>query len=220
MERSELVAAGAREVAAFCEAARGIPPHRPVRSCPGWSVKDLTAHVWTFVNSMVTGEWNETPPLAGDALLDDLATTHAALIHRWSTEERPRGARRLAHEVSIHRWDAQDASDRATPIDAAVAADGIDEIFRVFIANPAFGDGGKGDRQVIRIEPVDDPTTFVAEFTPDGLRIGDTDRPADLTLTAPASDLQLFLWGRLPASAINWTGQETIVRRLESPRFH
>ena len=36
--------------------------------------------------------------------------------------------RRMAQEVAVHRWDAQAAAGATTPIDAALAADGIDEV--------------------------------------------------------------------------------------------
>ena len=127
---------------------------RPVPHCPGWNAADLVGHTGAILGwiakiiatgERVAGRDRETPP-AGPAALDctlDVLTATPADSPAWtfsSRGERRAGwwRRRLAVELAIHRWDAQHAAGLggaapARPLDAAVAAAGIEEFLTEFL---------------------------------------------------------------------------------------
>ena len=39
----------------------------------------------------------------------------------------------MAHEISVHRWDAETAAGRATPIETKLAADGVNEVLDTWL---------------------------------------------------------------------------------------
>nr|BFE67524.1 hypothetical protein GCM10020092_008250 [Actinoplanes digitatis] len=39
----------------------------------------------------------------------------------------------MAHEISVHRWDAEAAAGRATPIETKLAADGVNEVLDTWL---------------------------------------------------------------------------------------
>lgn len=213
----DYIAAFRADGQALAVAARKADDDHPVRSCPGWQVVDLVAHAWTFVTSLRIGDW-KPPADVHDVNVDDFEKACHDLLEAWGRRE-PRGARRCANEISVHRWDAEDAIGAAEPIDTTLAADGVDEFFRVFVAPPQWG-GGKGDGESIRIIATDTDLDLAIRFEPDGFQWGVADGRPPTIVRGPASNLQLFLWGRLPASALQVEGDAAAVRRkLESPRF-
>ena len=45
-------------------------------------------------------------------------------------------SRRMAHEVAVHRWDAQGAAGDPSPIERELAVDGIQEVFDLMPVRP------------------------------------------------------------------------------------
>jgi uncharacterized protein (TIGR03083 family) len=128
-----------------------------VPTCPDWTVADLTRHVGQVylhkVECMRTGGEVETDwPPAGlqdeepVALLD---RSYAALVRELTTRDPsdPGGTwyepdptvgfwvRRMAQESVIHRIDAElGAGATIAPVPDDLAADGVDELLKVFVA--------------------------------------------------------------------------------------
>jgi hypothetical protein len=177
---------------------------------------DLVAHVWTFVTSMRTGEWK---PLDDprDVDVDDYEAASHALLDAWELRGH-RGVRRCAHELSVHRWDAEDAVGDAAAIEARLAADGVEEFFEVFVAPPRWG-GGKGNGECLRMTAVDADLDLVVRFEPEGVEYGLAANREATQLRGAASDLVLFLWGRVSAQVLESSGDQSPVLRLQSPRF-
>jgi uncharacterized protein (TIGR03083 family) len=129
---------------------------RPVPTCPGWTVADLTRHVGEVylhkTLAMQEGAEPETfppPGLAGEepvALLDRAyAGLRAEFAARkpadpagsWYTPDQTVGfwIRRMAQETVIHRIDAElGAGQPVAPVPDDLAIDGIDELLKVFVA--------------------------------------------------------------------------------------
>jgi uncharacterized protein (TIGR03083 family) len=144
-ERIALEAGLLRAVAMSLEA------DTPVPTCPGWTVQRLLQHVgrvFDMVIRVVRAADPQSPPIrveppGGDVLaffddqlatmLDVLATTDPA-TPAWQhfTPTAPKTAafwsRRMAHEVTVHRIDAQAAAGTGTVVDPDFAADGVDEV--------------------------------------------------------------------------------------------
>ena len=155
------------------------------------------------------GVWYE--PLA-DHLLDRLhATTGDAPAWMWMPDQQTAGcvARRCANELSIHRYDAQTASGPTTPLDAAVALDAIDEIFVMLQVweNPPEGSGKK-----LSLRETEGAERTIT-LGPEGPRIDDEQRAADLTLIAGASDLALVLFERPPIGTVQRDGDAAVLDR-------
>ena len=128
--------------------------------------------------------------------------------------------RRMAHEAAVHRWDleAATAPERpATALDPALATDGIDEYFEVFVTHRLAPEAIAGLGAC----------TFALVATDVGRswRVGadgstvrwDTAGPtaADLVLTGSASDLLLFLWNRVGVDGLAASGP-----RAAADRWH
>lgn len=129
-----------------------------VAGCPGWVIRDLVIHVtevhafWNFIaRTGMAGPENYVRPdtaaddqliaqyLEGlDALVSTLTSTDAA-SPCW-TWDGPHDiawiTRRMAHEMAVHAWDARTAMGDATPIDAVLASDGIDEFVHMMLRFP------------------------------------------------------------------------------------
>jgi uncharacterized protein (TIGR03083 family) len=122
----------------------------PVPTCPGWTVQRLLRHVGRVFDMVIrvvqTADPQSPPtrvePPTGDllaffddrlaAMLDVLASTDPATPVWHFTPTAPKTAafwsRRMAHEVTVHRIDAQAAAGTDSAVDADFAADGVDEV--------------------------------------------------------------------------------------------
>ncbi len=114
--------------------------------------------------------------------------------------------RRMVHETGVHRADAELALDQVPRFDPEIAADGIDELLDNIPEASYFAPGVlelKGDGEVLAFHATDAGVAWRVELGPDGFTWARTQPPvgdADATVAAPAGDLLLMLYGRLPAT--------------------
>ncbi len=224
----------------LADAASAAGVDAPVPSCPGWAVADLLEHcvggdAWAraIVEQGKAGSTDRVtrgeadPSLAGDALVEAFRSGAQALVDAlssvspdtpvWTFSSTDRTAafwqRRRSQETAVHRYDAELAAGTPTPIDAALAVDGIDEILTVFLP-----------RMVDNFEPMGDGTVHLHCTDVDGEWLF-TRRDGEVTVTAEhakgdvaargtASDLLLFLWGRVPASELEVFGDAELLGRF------
>jgi uncharacterized protein (TIGR03083 family) len=185
----------------------------PVPSCPGWTVADLGAHLGQ------THLWAEHCIRVGnpDAPEVDAPATDRTRLATWYAEcagvlvetlratepgrecwgfgLHPRTAafwfRRQAHEAAMHRWDLGAALGRDLGYPNGMAADGVDEVVRVFFP-----------RQV-RLQRIAPLTRSLAVRTAGGRWVlagdgtGASAEPPDAEVSGPAEVLVRLLWGRL-----------------------
>jgi uncharacterized protein (TIGR03083 family) len=118
--------------------------------------------------------------------------------------------RRMAHETAIHAADAILTAGGTPGLDERLATDGVDEILiEMMVGGPSWGTVTPGDR-VVAIE-LDSQERWVlrsASFSGTSPTSGRTyealdtflldDAPADTTISADASTIDLWLWGRGP----------------------
>ena len=140
---------------------------------PGWTVTDLLQHCVRGdalgahdrragqggehravaprrARRVVQGEAPSGVPRGARALVDDARVGRPRHARCGPSRRRNRTAsfwqRRRSQETSIHRYDAELAAGTPSPLDAALAVDGIDEFLTVFLPRLAdnFGDVGDG----------------------------------------------------------------------------
>ena len=218
---------------ALVQAAAGVMD-RPVPSCPGWVGRDVVAHtgrVHRLIGDRVRrgsrGEDDVERPVVpdGDAVvgwyrdgLDELLAVLAEAdpdkpVWNWSSIWPDTAAfwpRRMAHETSVHRVDAQQAAGAQLPIDAA---DGVDEFLTVHFAEDAAELTGAG--QTVRLRTTDAPGEWTVTAEPAGATIragGGGDAAA--AIEGGASDLVLALWRRVPLEALTVSGDRGLAERF------
>ncbi len=212
-----------------------------VPSCPEWDVHALVLHAgttqrWatTLVSTRATGyveaELGEVPVEREDIfdwfeagtsrLLDVLAGTDPETpVWSWSGDHHARfWARRMAHETAVHGWDASNATGIDRPIPADVAVDGIDEqldnlpfmlAFRPEVA------ALRGSGETIHLHATDADGEWLIRFTGDGIETTRVHAKGDVAARGRASDLLLFLVGRIPPTALDVFGDVAMLDRWQ-----
>lgn len=119
--------------------------------------------------------------------------------------------RRMAHETAVHRWDCQAAYGDPQPIDAVLAADGIDELLTVYL--PRWG-APRGTGERIGFRTTDTGDEWLLKIGEGHLATTRDLAEAQATLTGTANDLLLTLWGRTPFDTVSIEGDPAPLKRL------
>ncbi|MEU8049546.1 MULTISPECIES: maleylpyruvate isomerase family mycothiol-dependent enzyme [Micromonospora] len=232
---------------AFAAAVAEAPPETPVLSCPGWTITDLTVHlgeVYTWVNTIVTTGGTTRPerpsvpaaPPAGTSAVefwqqayDRLMATFDGLdpeTPTWNWAPQPKKAgfwpRRMAHETSVHRWDAQLAIAAGEPIEAKLAADGVSEVLDTWL--PAGRRKATGQwHGVVHLAAPDAGQDWYLRLRGEGVALLDTDTILDhddhharVEVTGTASDLLLALMGRVSFDTLGVRGDRALLDGLRT----
>jgi uncharacterized protein (TIGR03083 family) len=204
----------------------------PVRSCPGNTVGSLLLHLagaCLFFGQCVIndGQPEAHAPGFGTDVFIGFRREHGRLIEilaaadpswaarTWGVDQHVRFFhRRSAQELAVHRWDFEDALDEGRPIDAVLAADGIDEFLTEFFSTKAAATFD-GTGQTFCVQTTDTPGSWTFAMHPDRIETRRQAREADVHLTGSASDLLLFLWGRIPPDRLTATGTSSLVERWQ-----
>lgn len=220
-----------REGIALADAA-GQDLAAPVPTAPGWDTAKLLSHVGlvharaavvlrtgTMERPTVENGMLPEPPERGltdwyRANLAELVTALAAVddpdrpVYSFAPGHRRAGfwPRRMAHETTVHRVDAEQAVGLPVgPIDPALAVDGIDELFSVFV--PLAGAGrSPGDGRTVHLHASDADGEWLIRFDPGAVAVEVGHAKGDAAVRGPGSDLLLWLWGRLPLDRLEVFG--------------
>src|SRR5947209_14439376 len=123
--------------------------------------------------------------------------------------------RRMAQETAVHRWDAQSAVGREQPVEPELARDGIDEVLDVMVpmrrewVTPRESAG-----ESYHFHATDIDGEWVVRFEPSGLQVSREHAKANVAVRGTASDLLLFMWGRLPADRLEVLGDRAVLDRF------
>jgi uncharacterized protein (TIGR03083 family) len=233
MDYGEHVKAAEAGVRTLVDGFERAAPDARVPTCPDWTVADLADHVggvagfWAHV--VAEGNDREKPPMpernAGDPLAPWFSeigtiltrelrnTAPGAPMWTWNPDDQSSNfiARRMAHELTVHGFDAQLAAGGgpADAIDAAVAADGIDEIFLMVDAAP--DRAGRGNGETLHLHGTDRGDEWLLHLEPDGLRVERTHAKGDLALRGAVADLELLLYQRPPLGDIERFGDDAVL---------
>jgi len=124
-------------------------------------------------------------------------------------------ARRMAHETAVHRVDAELARGAATPVDASLAADGVDEILHIMLAGDWSEDADDAmTGQRVAIETGGRAWQVVLDR--EAMTVLDGDGTADATLSGSPSDVLLWLWGREPDDRVEMSGDQEAHRLMRT----
>jgi uncharacterized protein (TIGR03083 family) len=230
LEYADHVAAVERETAALAKALMAGDMEAQVPTCPDWTLLDLARHVggvmgfWTHVLCDGTGRpkpsIDDDPgpaaalwfvQIAGLLVAELRATPPDAQVWTWDPDDQSArfAARRMAHETAVHRYDAQTAVGTPQGFDAALAADGIEEIFAMVDAYP---DSGRGEGETMHVHGTDDAENeWLITMNPDGLDIRREHAKGDLALRGHVSDLELVLYDRPPLGTVERFGDESVL---------
>ena len=232
---------------ALQEAVAETGPDAAVPSCPDWTVAALVEHLtsllhWvreTVPRGVTTAPARRPPagelpgwPEALDGLRRELTGTIETLealeadfpAWNWAPQAKSAGFwhRRMAHEISVHRWDAEAAAGRPTPIETKLAADGVSEVLDTWL--PAGRRKGPTDVQgVVHLVANDAGHEWFLRLRGQGVALLDTgtildsdDRHARAHATGTASDLLLALMGRQTTDRLVVTGDPRLIAALRT----
>ena len=223
---AELVAAVRSEGEAIVSASRqGLDA--PVPTCSGWTIADLCRHVgaiYGYVGHVVSERLTSASDLRPEApagadpvawleeQLDELVTALRGCdadtpMWNWSgtTQVAAFWARRTAHESAVHRFDAQRAYGIAQPVDADLAADGLDEFIDVLLPAVVALRGLAVPAATYAFESIEDGTWRV-RFDANGATRVDADTVPDVTVRGTSSALLLAVNNRVPWSSLEVEG--------------
>jgi uncharacterized protein (TIGR03083 family) len=210
----------------------------PVPTCPGWTVADLAQHagaIHRWVTAIVETEATARVPLpqagspwesadgwaqwlaAGATPLLTALRAAGPLTAVWSWGPgRTSGwwARRMLHETTVHRADAELALGDDPVIDPVVAADGIDEFLfnlpsarRPYPHLAALPTGAS-----LHLHATDADGEWIIRFTDRGIAWERGHEKATTAIRGPVASLLLFTYGRRPADGDGLTsfGDESV----------
>jgi len=219
---AQLAADGAALRAAATDLDAAVPP------CPGWTVRDAVehtamvyAHKSEIVERGLTDTEGDWPPPGLDpsdtleffdeqlhrvieALRSRDPQTH---VFSWYDPDQTVGfwVRRMMQETVIHRADVESASARPSPVDEAVAIDGIDELLVCFLAFDTWHYAqAPGNGQRIAVHAADRGWTVA--LGSEAASVTDEAGDADATIEGSPSDVLLALWNRLPYDDVRTSG--------------
>ncbi len=136
--------------------------------------------------------------------------------------------RRQAHEALIHRLDAEQTADEVTPLDPALAADGVAELLEVMYGGEPRSGRFEPAGGFVRIALTDTGqalwarpgvlvgTEGASNDGPHLLVVADPGTPADATVTGAAADVDAWLWKRRGADGIGFGGDERVLAAFDA----
>lgn len=238
MRTDQYLDAIARESEALATAAARAGLDAPVPSCSDWVVRDLVTHIGNvqrWATRLVAerpderisrAHMSESP--ADDALLPWFRAATGGLVAALGAADpdapvwtfipgRGMGfwARRQAQEVTVHRVDAELAAGGVAPIDTELAADGIAEWLDFATTIVAGNLTGSGETVHLHCTDTGDdvPGEWLLTLTTVGPTVEPVHAKGDVAARGTASDLDLYLWGRVDADALEVFGDRALLER-------
>lgn len=205
----------------------------------GWTVRSVVGHTgWLFRFAQLSLQSDpESPPSRssvpepppGDEVIDwfttgatelqaALASTDLDALRPTFTGPQPAfwWLRRLSHEISIHRWDAESAFGSPEPIDARQARDGIDEILEVFTPQRMQFATLNGRGETVHLHATDvENGEWLMTYHPESVEWNHSHAKGDVAARSTVSDLLLLLWSRIPASRLEVFGDASLLDRWQ-----
>jgi uncharacterized protein (TIGR03083 family) len=178
-----------------------------VPNCPGWNNLELLNHmkgVWWFVAAQIVAGNDSERAIPSDEPLDSPLSQLTHLIDAfkssdfsspaWSwTSDKTVGffIRRMAHENTVHDWDAKNALGIDGQIPTLLALDGIEE--KLFLVSES---GATFPNASIHLHCTDCEGEWMLALSSGELEIKREHGKGDAAVKGRAEDILLYLWGR------------------------
>lgn len=223
-----------------------------VEHCPGWTVADLVWHVtevhW-FWSTVVDGLLPEPPAdedrpqrpapeelvsrfsAGAEHLVRVLAAADpAARCWTWATQQDAGFVlRHQVQEAAVHHWDAEHAAGRDIALGTAMSADAIDEFLTFSVStvdnhDPENPEPTLDGALVLSARDAGIDWTITDDSLPGTVKVSTgAAEPGLPRITGTASDLLLWLYGRVPlpvaAGLAGPQAAEEVVARLRNDAF-
>jgi uncharacterized protein (TIGR03083 family) len=224
-------------------------PETPVDvpSCPGWTTNDLAKHmanVYLHQAFVVetgakaenkehlapyprTEDYSEFMGWGFEAIAKALDVSRAER-KTWSWHHSDFTVdfwfRRMAHETVIHRIDAELAAGSVTPIDEALALDGVDEVLDFLPLLGSWPEAPNVDFGIVSIvaSTKTGKRFWDVNFTNDAATVSASTKAhedARLEISGDAEAMDLYLWGRIDSSdpriSITGEGEEAFKQLMQ-----
>ncbi|GIE96848.1 maleylpyruvate isomerase family mycothiol-dependent enzyme [Paractinoplanes rishiriensis] len=211
------------ETARLAAAAAGQFPEAVVPACPEWTVRDLVTHVGSghrLAAGIIEARRDSPAPYRLVDAPDDPAEWAGWLasgarrltdavrdlgfdgrVWTWQPQHQTAGfwLRRMVHDLIIHRFDADEIDHDVTGgLAPDLAADGIADMLLVFEIVGKFA----GDGERLQFTATDTGDGWHATLDAGGLSWRAGTAPADVTVSAPVTDLLLVLNRRREPAAV------------------
>jgi uncharacterized protein (TIGR03083 family) len=214
-----------RDAEAIDIAARAATGKALVPGCPGWTVTDLLEHVGSvfYRASLIIGQRRERRPhrtettappgdpfgwyeMGRSAILPVLRTADPSTSYWTFRGPNPLRwwLRRLANESAVHRVDAEQAAGLSSSVDAATAADSIDEKLETYL--PVLVAQKPLPRPVTVSLRADDLGSAWTITVGAGITVVRHPEQADAVVAADVRDLYLWIWERAPVECVRVIG--------------
>lgn len=221
-----------RRLAAAVAAGTGT---EPVPGVPGWTLDEVARHTGSVHEWLGEILRTGSPPRWGyDDLMPHAPREHGALaawyLGRleallellvgpadgpvWTLFDTPPGLdfwrRRQCFETAVHRYDAEGAAGRRTPVDPALATDGVEEALQMVRHRTRFA----SDRPVrFTVRTTDTGrawTLHVGGDLPRDRRTLTDGADGDVEVSGRAADLLVHLWNRPPQQDVVLAGDAAL----------
>jgi uncharacterized protein (TIGR03083 family) len=203
-------------------AAGSSSPTTRVPSCPDWDLAALCAHqgwVHRMATLALSSASIERPDLSqipsapagheAEFLREGVEPLLSAMRARksdepaWNFTSQSKTVgfwpRRQAHETLIHRWDAERALGMPSDLPAALATDGIDEWFNVFLPARLRQKDLSALGGSIHMHCTDVEGEWILNVADGTMRVEHGHAKGDVAARGPAQALLLMIWHRMPA---------------------
>jgi uncharacterized protein (TIGR03083 family) len=210
----------------------------PVPSCPGWTVEDVVSHTAeVYLHKVACTRLRASPdpwPPAEHASADPMELFDAGLAdllllfaeqgpeapsHTWWPPDQSLGFwyRRMALETAVHRMDVELAHAVPTPVDSALALDGIDELLVMMLAGDEWAEEGTRSPVDATVRISSQGRSWTVQADASAVLV---DRSASGEATAEVagepSEVLLWLWGRAGDSSLLVTGDASAASALRA----
>lgn len=223
-----------RESAALADAAERAGLDTRVPSCPEWNVGDLVEHIAEIQRwAALTVEQHATDrisrrtlpaPPGRDEIVPWFREQTAYLVktlqsadpdaHAWSWTDDQTARfwfRRQANEVAVHRWDVERAAGTPAALPAALAADGVDEVLGWLRSRTDL----EADGRTVHLHCNDVDGEWLVTMTAPTPTVERVHAKGDVAARGTASDLDLFVWGRIGTEALEIFGDRELLERFQ-----
>jgi uncharacterized protein (TIGR03083 family) len=201
-----------------------VPP------CPGWTVRSVVTHLAQVYEHKIActllGELPDPWPPRWPAEREPVAwllDAHQRLLTlfqergpkapsaTWWPPDQTVGfwARRMAHESVIHRVDVEISLGLTTPVDPALAVDGVDEVLAIFLAGDWSedpDDGCDGQRIVVSTGG----RSWEVELLREAIKVSPPGGSQDAAVQGDPEPVLLWLWGRGSDAGLSHQGDRAV----------